>query len=96
MLMAVEIRVFLPMDAIPEISGMAIAAGSNSFSFHGRQSLDSKRKAFGIAPMRVSPIGHDGMLPLRETRFLAAKNARILDAANRAQHAQSDAYRRGP
>ena len=64
LLMAVEIRVFLALDAVLEISGTPIAAGSNPFSFHARQSLDSKCFTFGIAPLPMSLIGYDGMLPL--------------------------------
>lgn len=82
LLMAVGIRAFLAVEAFPSFSGTVFALGPLLNLFLARQSLDSKRFAFGGAfhegtvVFRLVPSSH------RQPRFPTTTFARIPAAVN--------------
>jgi len=81
--MAVEIRVFLAIDAFPQFSGTVFAFDVVLFLSLAKQTLDSEWHAFGDVFSAGIMIFLAVTCSLRKARFLATKIARILAAANR-------------
>jgi hypothetical protein len=89
LLMAVEIRVFLAVDAFPQNSGTVLAFSWMLFLSPAKQVLDSKCKAFGTEFSDASAIPSITIAHAKKARFLTAIIARIPVAANNSHNSDA-------